>query len=1577
MASKVSGLIEKVQLVNGSTTTTQSIASTAYGYCETAAATAIKNVDMTGFKLEEGVTIHIKFANANSASNPKLKFNSEADTNAKPIVQYGTTAAGTTSATSGWYAGAVLTLTYDGTSWVRDQGFNTNDNNAVTQTGITTANDYPILLKNSANTTDETTNVNYSNNITSDVTATKPFTFNPSTGTLTVTQIKIGTKDDNQGLFPNLNNWNQIGSSSLYWYRAYINNYYGTTSHVTNWDAGKNIGTAATTNAAATKGSVNFYNTCAAGGTQTKTTLTADSTTNSNITLTLPSTTGTLALVGNSEHIHNYIGKDYYVAYPSDGIYNGSGTKTGYIKIKIPKTKTATMFSFDVDIYNYVNDTTTRYHIAGYNYTDASWNATTGYCASPITNVKANLTIRFLSNNDDQMYVCIGETDTTWSYPKVTIHNISINHSGASLDNWKTGWTIDLVNTAFTASEIKRTITNTNIAFKTSAANLTTTVNAVAYYTDTTGTFGTKASANGALYATSANGTLNWGTLPIAQGGTGATSAIDARTNLGLGTFATKSSLAWNEITQSGANNLSSGASDVTASTEILTSYASNNGFSDSGGKGIVYRRAASKVVNATLVKAALGTNSTHNNTFLRKDGTWEAPPYPVTSVASLTGAISASDLVTNLGLSKAMRFIGIATVAITDGSAIDPVISGYTFGTNGASAQAGDVIIDKDTAYEYVWTTSNKWERLGGDSSYKTVQTAVNSATAETSTATTFVHSVTQDANGVITVKTRPLPTYNNYSHPTGDGNLHVPATGTTNNGKVLKAGSTAGSISWGTLSASDVGAATSGHNHDTTYLKLDGSNRMTGDLGIVFGDTDKFVHFVYNASSLINNSWRTGVLGTGTGDANYFVIQSGGVNNSSNGTWNDALRIGQQTYDAGFSGNVYPITNNSKDLGTSSKKWANVYATEFVGNIKAGKIIPTIKKTYTDSNFYGTTDSEVTCCKFFISVKPDGWYKPWQIRFKVRSYCPGYTNVDSVTWCTLNGRADSLIYANWNERYDVGHYYITCRPLKNAGFNNGLGHAVGINIRYATGRGNSAYYRTIELDYYDCENCTVTVLDNAVLWENWTSGTDTNYNGFTNLDAVNRGLRESGDDNETGKLYSHGGYLTTGNFRIPPYTLMGYDRTGKLQGISLYNDGYTGSTVSTNTARVYNTNGFDYTRGIFWHNGGGNYAANTDYNATPAVFAYATDLRYTDNNIASTSANTLGMIPRKPVYFRGTIESDGLFYLAPISVTYSGATYKRAWTQDIPTSADNYVYWFIGYPYYDGSYAASLYRINLQAENPLYWYHNGRFEEYIQHAESADSVPLSGVTDAADLKAIEALTGTSGLLKKTAANTWTLDTSSYVTSSGVTSITIKTSSPLTGGSNTATTSTGTYTLGLDTSGTWSGTATTADKLTGFSSRSTTMTWGNQTGSVITCFATSGGGGWGFRDNNPASGQTSMTIDGTIYIKEGGVNISDAVKSFSVSGQTVTYTNLWGGTGTFTTQDTKNTAGSTDSTSKLYLIGATSQAANPQTYSDSHVFETNGAFSAKTVGINNDTDADKVTLQWNSTDLSLDFIFA
>lgn len=62
--------------------------------------------------------------------------------------------------------------------------------------------------------------------------------------------------------------------------------------------------------------------------------------------------------------------------------------------------------------------------------------------------------------------------------------------------------------------------------------------------------------------------------------------------------------------------------------------------------------------------------------------------------------------------------------------------------------------------------------------------------------------------------------PEANKYTHPTGDGNLHIPATGTTNNGKVLKAGNTAGSVGWGEITPESIGAAELLHVHTKTQI-------------------------------------------------------------------------------------------------------------------------------------------------------------------------------------------------------------------------------------------------------------------------------------------------------------------------------------------------------------------------------------------------------------------------------------------------------------------------------------------------------------------------------------------------------------------------------------------------------------------------------------------------------------------------------------------------------------------------------------------------------------------------------------
>lgn len=81
------------------------------------------------------------------------------------------------------------------------------------------------------------------------------------------------------------------------------------------------------------------------------------------------------------------------------------------------------------------------------------------------------------------------------------------------------------------------------------------------------------------------------------------------------------------------------------------------------------------------------------------------------------------------------------------------------------------------------------------------------------------------------------------------------------------------------------------------------------------------------------------------------------------------------------------------------------------------------------------------------------------------------------------------------------------------------------------------------------------------------------------------------------------------------------------------------------------------------------------------------------------------------------------------------------------------------------------------------------------------------------------------------------------------------------------------------------------------------------------------------------------LMYDGTQYQLLGTDRAaSNPIIDITRSGTTFTATRLDGTSFTFTQQDnntdTKNTAGSTNTSSKIFLIGATSQASNPQTYS-------------------------------------------
>ena len=106
----------------------------------------------------------------------------------------------------------------------------------------------------------------------------------------------------------------------------------------------------------------------------------------------------------------------------------------------------------------------------------------------------------------------------------------------------------------------------------------------------------------------------------------------------------------------------------------------------------------------------------------------------------------------------------------------------------------------------------------------------------------------------------------------------------------------------------------------------------------------------------------------------------------------------------------------------------------------------------------------------------------------------------------------------------------------------------------------------------------------------------------------------------------------------------------------------------------------------------------------------------------------------------------------------------------------------------------------------------------------------------------------------------------------------------------------------------------------------------------------------------------TGVSVNGTSVATSGVANITSIPASILTG--TVP-------SGCYT--DTKNTAGSTDTSSKIYLIGATSQASNPTTYSDNEVYTTSGILSTKSVQVGGSL----ATMQYNSTDECIEFVFA
>lgn len=207
--------------ITGTNGTTGLVASTLYGTCATAAATAAKVVTCSAFdKLLDGVTIHVLFTYSNTASAPTLNVNS---TGAKAIKRYGTTAPGTTEAAS-WPAGGMVSFTYDNTNsfWrMNDTSTVVNSDENVKQSASTTTEYRPIALgkhswpAGSIPSTDPTT-------VTDQIYGTSNLYMKPSTGSL-FTKGYLECVTNNSGLWLTDSSSNDFGAvfcGSNFWVGA-------------------------------------------------------------------------------------------------------------------------------------------------------------------------------------------------------------------------------------------------------------------------------------------------------------------------------------------------------------------------------------------------------------------------------------------------------------------------------------------------------------------------------------------------------------------------------------------------------------------------------------------------------------------------------------------------------------------------------------------------------------------------------------------------------------------------------------------------------------------------------------------------------------------------------------------------------------------------------------------------------------------------------------------------------------------------------------------------------------------------------------------------------------------------------------------------------------------------------------------------------------------------------------------------------------------------------------------------------------------------------------------------------------
>ena len=188
------------------------------------------------------------------------------------------------------------------------------------------------------------------------------------------------------------------------------------------------------------------------------------------------------------------------------GYYTGAATSTGTLKIALPNSWTSTMLTFEIDLFSYNGDSSSKYIVSGYNYNSSS----SGWVNTGATVIGRNVgNVRF-AHDGSKCCILIGGTSSTWSYLRVIIGRVESHYSSSyNSETWRTGYSVSFLTDESGIVNVVTPSLNQPLYTKGGTVSGNLVVNGTTTLATTTINGGVTIGTNW-VYASGSNGLLRW-----------------------------------------------------------------------------------------------------------------------------------------------------------------------------------------------------------------------------------------------------------------------------------------------------------------------------------------------------------------------------------------------------------------------------------------------------------------------------------------------------------------------------------------------------------------------------------------------------------------------------------------------------------------------------------------------------------------------------------------------------------------------------------------------------------------------------------------------------------------------------------------------------------------------------------------------------------------------------------------------------------------------------------------------------------------------------------------------------------